>query len=106
MQNLPQGSINSSNPLRKLAAFATTVVLAGLALMFSVVAFAVILVAGTMALIYLWWKTRELRKQMRNYSPQDMEREGAVFGSETFRGEVIEGEAVRVDTTRDAHERR
>jgi len=69
MRNLPNTSSTSLNPLRKLVAIVSTIVLLGLALMFSVIVIAVILVAGAIAWAYLWWKTRELRKQMRNYAP-------------------------------------
>lgn len=86
-------------PLRKAVAVIATVALAVLALMFTAVLLAVILIAGTIAGIYLWWKTRELRKQMRAQMQDFQTRSatGEVFKSEVFAGEVIEGEAVRVD---------
>jgi hypothetical protein len=101
MKNLPYPPTNSSNPLRKIIAFVTTAALIGLALMFSAVVLVAILIIGTIGAGYLWWKTRELRKQMRNFSPQGVELEGEIFESEKFSGEVIEGEAIRVDKTRD-----
>jgi membrane protein implicated in regulation of membrane protease activity len=90
-----------SNPLRKIIAFVATVALISLALMFSLVVFAVILVIGAMAWAYLWWKTRELRKQMRNYPPRGMVMEGEVVEGEVIRGQVIEGEVIRVEDSRD-----
>ena len=55
------------------------------ALMFSVVFFAIILTLGLVAWAYLWWKSRDLRKQMRE---QQGRREAA-------EGLVIEGEVIR-----------
>lgn len=90
-------SANRPSLLQKAVMLAGTVALAGVALMFSALLLLFLLVAGSMAWAFLWWKTRELRRQMKNFSPRytDMERE-------VFRGEVIEGEAVRVDAKRDA----
>lgn len=96
MKYISYPSANSPGLLRKAVATIATVVLAGLVLMFSAVMFAVILVAGAIATVYLWWKTRALRKQMRNFSPR-----GAEMERETFQGEVIEGEVIRVDKSGD-----
>lgn len=106
MTNLPQNSGNFPNPLKQVVAVIATVTLIGLALMFSVVVIAFVLVAGTLGWGYLWWKTRELRKQMRNYPPRSAEMDGEAAGGEEFRGEefrgeviegeVIEGEVIRV----------
>jgi uncharacterized protein YneF (UPF0154 family) len=101
MKNLPNTSANFPNLLRKLVAIVSTIVLLGLALMFSVIVITVILVAGAIAWAYLWWKTRELRKQMRNYPPRGAMRESDVFEGEVMRGQVIEGEVIRVDDSRD-----
>lgn len=86
--------------LRKTAAVIATVVLAVLALMFSAVLLAAILIVGTIAGAYLWWKTRELRKQMRAQM-QDFQTRNATMQSEVFEGEVIEGEVIRVDESRE-----
>ena len=101
MRNLPHTSANTPSPLRNLVAVVATAAAFGLALMFSVVVVAVILVAGTIAWGYLWWKTRELRKQMRNYPPPGMVREGELAENNVIRGEVIEGEVIRVVDTRE-----
>jgi len=45
---------------------------------------------------YLWWKTRDLRKQMRNHPFGDEVIAGEVIEGEVIRGEVIEGEVIRV----------
>jgi len=99
MKNLPHTSTN--NPLRNLVAVVATAAVFGLALMFSVVVVSVILVAGTIAWGYLWWKTRDLRKQMRNYPPPGVVREGQMAENDVIRGEVIEGEVIRVVDTQE-----
>ena len=61
-------SDTTGNPpglLQKVLALIVTVVLAILGLMFSVVLFSAILVAVVIFGTYLWWKTRAIRKQMR-----------------------------------------
>jgi len=84
-----------------VAAVAATVVVAGVALMFSAVLLAAILTVGTIGAAYLWWRTRELRKQMRNMSAQEMDMQGEVVMSDDFKGEVIEGEVIHVEETND-----
>jgi hypothetical protein len=56
----------------------------------------VIVVAAMLGWAYLWWKTRELRKMMRNHPPGSVTMEREMAGDDVIRGEVIEGEAVRV----------
>jgi len=75
--------------LRKLVTLTVTVAMVVLVLMFSAVLFVIILVVGTIAWAYLWWKTRELRKQMRDFTPRAAEREGKVSDEKVFEGEVI-----------------
>lgn len=96
MTNIPPAPANIHNPLRKLVAVVTTVAVISLALMFSVVVIAVILVVGAIAWSYLWWKTRHLRKQMRNHPSR-----GVVMEGDIVEGEVIEGEANCVTETRE-----
>lgn len=87
--------------LRKAVALVWTVVLVGLALMFSAVLLTAILIIVVIGGTYLWWKTHELRRQMReqmqNFPPRGAQAESDVFRGEVYSGEVIEGEAVRVD---------
>ena len=101
MRNLPHNAANIANPLRNLAAVAATAAVFGLALMFSVVLVAVVLVAGTLGWGYLWWKTRELRKQMSVYPPRSPAMEREMAEDDTIKGEVIEGEVIRVVDIRD-----
>jgi len=85
---------------RKAVALVATVGLVGVALMFSVVLFAVVLTVGVAAWGYFWWKTRDLRRQMREQggpaawaAARAAQREG---------GLVLEGEVIReVDPARE-----
>lgn len=88
----------SSGPLRKLAALLMTAAMLGLVLMFSAVLLVVIMIAGAIAWAYLWWKTREIRKHMRNFSPREVVRDEKPVGDEVFEGEVI-----RVVESEDKH---
>ena len=82
-------SPNSSSPLRKVVALVATVVLLGLVLMFSAVVLVIIAVLGTVAWAYLWWKTREVRKQMREFQAGATQRAEMASNDEVFEGEVI-----------------
>ncbi len=94
---------NPPSLLRKAVAVVGVVVIAGVALMFSVVVLTVIAIIAVFGGAFLWWKTREfrrhmraLREQMRNSPPRTAAAGSDVFKGEVFEGEVIEGEAVRV----------
>jgi len=87
MKNLSNAITESSSLLRKMAAIVVAAVLIGFALMFSMLFIAVALTAGVVIWGYLWWKTRNLRKQMRNFRPTD----------EAIEGEIIEGEVIERD---------
>jgi hypothetical protein len=71
-----------SGPLGKLFALLAGVILLIVGFMFSMVILAVVVVVGLAVWAYLWWKTRDLRKAMR-------ERPAG--------GHVIDGEVVVVD---------
>ena len=64
-----------------------------LALMFSVVLFAVVVTVGLVVWGYVWWKTRKLRKQMREH-PRAAE------------GMILEGEIVREGESEDMQDER
>ena len=72
------------------------------ALTFSLVVVAVVAVAGVLIWGYVWWKTRELRRQMRDaMAAQAAGAQGArptagADESTAASGAIIEGEAVRV----------
>lgn len=90
--------IATGNPvglLRKTVVVASTVVVAGVALMFSAVLLSAMLVIGVTAFAYLWWKTRVLRKQMRKQMA-DFAAHNEGMQRETFTGEVIDGEVIHV----------
>ena len=117
MKYITYTSSTSSGPLQKAAAAVATVALAGAVLVFSSVFLAVVLVAGVIGWAYLWWKTRHVRKIMRDlqaggdrardafeasgFQQAPFSREkfsGQEFSrQEKFEGVVIEGEAVRVN---------
>lgn len=83
------GATRPVGRLRKLVVLIVTMLLFALALMFSAVLLMGILVVGTIAGIYLWWKTRELRKMMRDFSSQAVRRETQASNDAVFEGEVI-----------------
>lgn len=59
-----------------------------LSLLFSAVVFAVLLVVGLVVLGYFWWRTRELRKRMREVAEQQA-------AARPAGGRVIDGEVIR-----------
>ena len=66
--------------LRNAVGIAVSAALLALAFILSALVFAVVVTGGLLAWGYLWWKTRHLRKQMRE-RPRE--------------GHVIEGEVIR-----------
>jgi len=90
MKQLSSTGTTAPNPLRKIAAFMVTTGVIALALTFSLLLLVAIAIGGALALVYVGWKTRGLRKNLRN-RPQD-----SMFEAEAMKGEVIEGEAIRV----------
>lgn len=92
MKYLPHTTATFPSLLRKAGGIVAATALAVLALMFSAVLLVVLLCVGAVAMAFLWWKTRELHRQMRNLPPR-----GATKAQEVFEGEVIEGEVVRAE---------
>ena len=88
----PGGQPNG--PLGKIVAaiVGTLALVAGL--MFSLVAVVVIAVVGLAVWAYFWWKTRELRRRLREQAEQPPF--GQPAAGAHGEGDVIEGEAVRV----------
>lgn len=82
-------SYREAGPLQKLFAFVVGTILLVLGLMFSAVVLAGLVVIGLAVWAYLWWKTRDLRRAMRE-APVDR----------PPGGDIIEGEAVLVEETR------
>lgn len=77
MQREP-GMATQGLPGRILTVAAGAVLLV-LALMFSLLLFAVVAAGAVLVWLYLWWKTRGPRRQMREQPP----------GGRVFEGEVI-----------------
>jgi hypothetical protein len=94
MMNLPNNTTETPGLLRKVAAFVLTMAMFALVLMFSVLLFAVVFTGGAIAMGYMWWRTRELRKQMREHPTGGVVIEGEVIEGEVIEGEVIEGEVI------------
>lgn len=88
MRNTPFPA-QEAGPLKKLVTLVAGVVLLGLGLMFSVVVLTGVVIVGLMVWAYLWWKTRDLRRAMR-------EAQSSAQPSPTG-GDIIEGEAVVVN---------
>ncbi len=95
MKYISRAPAQPSSLLRKTLALVTSVALAGVALMFSAVLLVIIAIAIALGAIYLWWKTREIRKQLQQM--RDFAARGAATHGEVFKGEIIEGEVIRVD---------
>ena len=95
-------------PLARVLALLGAALALVLAFTFSLVFLAVVAVAGLLVWGYVWWKTRELRRQLRaagidgtsglggldGFARPAGQRDGAQPPAAT--GEIIEGEAVRV----------
>lgn len=75
-------------PLEKLLAFVLSAGLVVLAVMFSLAALAVVAIAGLVFAGWFWWKTRALRRQVK-------ETTASAYRS----GHIIEGEVVRTTDT-------
>jgi predicted lipid-binding transport protein (Tim44 family) len=102
MKNIAYTSTRPPSLLRKIAATVMTIALAGLALMFSAVILTALLIMLVIGGSIFWWKTRELRKQMKQHKqnfppPSGASKHSDIFADAELKGQVIEGEAVRVD---------
>lgn len=80
-----------TGPLGQILALVAGVIMLVLGFMFSVVLLAVFVVVGLTLGAWFFWKTRHLRKAMREAGP---------VGNPPADGEVIEGEAVIVEEYR------
>lgn len=82
--------------MQKIVGAVVTVAIFGVALMFSVAFFAVILTVGAVVGGYFWWKTRAIRKQMREDIARMREAQARQNSGDAKReGLVIEGEVIR-----------
>lgn len=78
-----------AGPLRKLATLLGLLALLGLGLVFSAVLLGVVAVVGSITWAYLWWKTRALRRQLRDLPLPAEEYRQTGADVEAFEGEVI-----------------
>jgi flagellar biosynthesis component FlhA len=112
MRHIAYSSTNPPSLLQKALAIIVTAALVVLGLMFSAVLFAVILIVVAVGWGWLWWKTREVRRQMKQMHEQMRDfqagaaepgeaSESEVFREEVFEGEIIEGEVIHVDESRE-----
>lgn len=83
---LPGPGPLGSGLLAKLIAVIGGAALLAVGFVFSLVLLAVVAVAGSALLGYVWWKTRALRKRMREQAP---------FETPPAQGRIIEGEVIR-----------
>lgn len=88
-------SANPPGPLAKILAAIILALLLGLGFMFSLVLLALIPFIALAVWAWFWWKTRELRKLMREQGP-GFGMGSQSMGDASMRGEVIDGEAVVV----------
>lgn len=97
--NLDRGSATPPSLWQKIVGGVAMVGVFVLALTFSVALFAVVLTVGAVAWGYLWWKTRAVRKAMREQMEARMAEPGMRAGgagpSRGARGLIIEGEVIR-----------
>ncbi|HHW65434.1 MAG TPA: hypothetical protein GX403_16060 [Rhodocyclaceae bacterium] len=98
--NLDHGSPTPPSLWQKIVGGAVMVGVFALALTFSMALFAVLITVGAVAWGYLWWKTRAVRKAMREHMAAEMEARQAAGaahrgGRTATRGLIIEGEVIR-----------
>jgi UPF0716 family protein affecting phage T7 exclusion len=80
-----------TGPLGKIFAFVAATILLVFGFMFSLVLLAVFIIAGIALGAWFFWKTRHVRKAMRESGPP---------GNPPAEGNVIEGEAIIVEEYR------
>ncbi|HYA20066.1 MAG TPA: hypothetical protein VEG25_05410 [Burkholderiales bacterium] len=86
----PRLSANAPGLLVKVLTLASAAVLLVAAFTFSLLVFAILVTVGLLSWAYLWWRTRELRREISELQQG---------------GRVIEGEATREDEPYDRIER-
>lgn len=91
--------------MSKAVALIVTASLIVLGLMFSVLFLTVIATVGVIAFGYLWYKTRALRRLMRERAMNGAANDADAFKDEVFKGEIIEGEVIRKVVSIDEIER-
>lgn len=108
MKYISYASSGSAGLLQKAAVAVVAVAMAAAVVVFSSVILAVLAVATAVGLVFLWWKTRHVRRAMRemqasmaraqtSFEHGGDSRQGPISREEKFEGVIIEGEAVRVE---------
>jgi Flp pilus assembly protein TadB len=89
-------------PLATLLAIISGTALIALGFTFSLVILAVVTVIGLFGFGYIWWKTRALRKQIREQMENLGQQRPAAATVDVVTGDIIEGEVIREEreTTR------
>jgi hypothetical protein len=106
MRYIAYTSANPPGLLQKIVVLVATVAMAGVALMFSAVLLAGIVIVGMIGGAWLWWRTREVRKQMRQMQEamQNIQTRSTAEEDGAFQGDVFEGEVISVKRSEhDAH---
>lgn len=94
--SLPPPSARPAGVVKKALAIVVAAALFVLAMMASVVLFAVVLTAGAVLWGYLWWKTRAARKAMAERMAEAQAwQQRQQQGSSGASGLVLEGEVIR-----------
>ena len=83
------------NLFSKIITGIVSVVLLALAITFSLVFLAVLVVAGIIFWLYFWWKTRRFRHALENQI--SAAKSGTSVSHHPSGGTIIEGEAVRLE---------
>lgn len=90
-------TLKQGNVISRIIALIATIALVVVGLMFSAVLLVFIATAGLIAFGYIWWKTRAVRRQIREHkrAMAGAANDADVFKNEAFEGEIIEGEVIR-----------
>jgi len=99
-QQFSRRRVRPMGPWQKLVAGVAGIGLFALALMFSVVLFAVVATVGLAVWGWVWWKTRDLRKQMRAQMEAHRAQANTTSG-QAEEGLVLEGEVIREGESED-----
>ena len=91
-ENSPRQIGNKPGLLRTIATLLVGGAILAFGLMFSLVILAIVVVIGVLGFAYFWWKTRGLRRHLRQQMADAQQREQFWQGADE--GEIIEGEIV------------
>ncbi len=92
MINLIYFNTKSPTLPRRIAKLLVSIVLVALGLTFSALILVVIVTAGAMIWGYLWWKSRDLRRHLRQYSHDQYSPDQYSSSNVVIEGEIIKRE--------------